>query len=125
MGVFQNNLMGGAVAATAGGGDFYEHQIAHSLRNSQAQDGTLKITAGTPTSRKTFTYSWWMKRYVFDGNSTNACNPFTAGTGGGTYVFFAFTGDSAQDDTTNFNKRLVPVVTPLGKFLRKALEPST
>jgi hypothetical protein len=103
MGVFQNNLMGGAVAATAGGGDFYEHQIAHSLRNSQAQDGTLKITAGTPTSRKTFTYSWWMKRYVFDGNSTNACNPFTAGTGGGTYVFFAFTGDSAQDDTTNFN----------------------
>jgi hypothetical protein len=31
MGVFQNNLLAGAVAATAGGGAFYSHQIEQSL----------------------------------------------------------------------------------------------
>ena len=32
MGVFQNNLLAGAVAATAGDGAFYSHQIEQSAR---------------------------------------------------------------------------------------------
>ena len=103
MGIFQNNLMGAAAAAAAGGGDFYEHQIANSIRMSNDNDSTLKITAGTPTSRRTFTYSWWMKKYTQDNNTTQDSNVFTAGTGGGTYVFFAFTGAGEGNDMTNFN----------------------
>ena len=66
MGVFQNNLMGAAAAAaSAGGADFYDYQIANSVRMSKSAGSTLKITAGTPTSEKTFTYSWWWKRYFY------------------------------------------------------------
>jgi hypothetical protein len=103
MGIFQNNLMGAAAAAASASTDFYDHQIANSIRMSNDNDSTLKITAGTPTSNKTFTYSWWMKKYTQGNNTTQDSNVFTAGTGGGTYVFFAFTGDSNQDDATNFN----------------------
>ena len=90
MGVFQNNLMGAAAAAaSAGGGDFYTHQIANSVRNSAAQDGTLKFTAGTPTSGTTFTMSYWVKRYD-NGTDGGATNIFVTGTGGGTYIFIGF-----------------------------------
>ena len=92
MGVFQNNLMGAAAAAaSAGGGDFYSHQIANSLRNSAAQDGTLKRTAGTPTSSDTFTLSYWVKRYNIS-SAGSANNIFVAGTGGGTYVIVGYRG---------------------------------
>lgn len=102
MGVFQNNLMGAAAAAaSAGGGDFYSHQIANSLRMSDANNTTLKITAGTPTSRKTFTYSWWWKRYNIS-TSTQSSNVFCAGTGGGTYVFWPFTNSSVMQANFNF-----------------------
>ena len=103
MGVFQNNLMGAAAAAASASTDFYDHQIANSIRMSNDNDSTLKITPGTPTSRKTFTYSWWMKKYTQDNNTTQDSNVFTAGTGGGTYVFFAFTGAGEGDDMSNFN----------------------
>ena len=102
MGVFQNNLMGAAAAAaSAGGGDFYTHQIAHSLRMSDANNTTLKITAGTPTSSKTFTYSWWWKRYNVTSTSTQSSNVFCAGTSGGAYVFWPFTNNN--DCVANFN----------------------
>jgi hypothetical protein len=88
MGVFQNNLMGAAAAAaSAGGGGFYTHQIANSVRNSNAQDGTLKFTAGTPTSSTTFTLSYWVKKYT---NTTGLVDLFVAGTGGGTYFIIGF-----------------------------------
>ena len=83
-------------SSAAGGGGFYTHQIASSLRNSNAQDGTLKITAGTPTSSTTFTYSWWFKKYNIASTSTQASNVFCAGTGGGTYVFFPFQSSGGQ-----------------------------
>jgi len=89
------------VTGAAPSGDFYTHQIASSIRNSQAQDGTLKITAGTPTSRKTFTYSWWWKRYN-TSTATQSTNIFTAGTGGGTYVFWTFTNSSLMQANFNF-----------------------
>jgi len=58
--------------AGGAGGDFYTHQIASSLRNSAAQDGTLQWTAGTPTSSTTMTMSYWVKRY--DNSADGAAN---------------------------------------------------
>ena len=93
MGVFQNNLMGAAAAAaSAGGGDFYEHQIANSIRGSAAGNTTLKWTAGTPTSRDTFTLSYWVKRYTDDTDGA-ANNIFVAGTGGATYFIIGFSAN--------------------------------
>ena len=101
MGVFQNNLMGAAAAAASGGGgsDFYEYQIANSIRNSAAQDGTLKITAGTPTSRQKFTFSYWVKRYD-DSDSSSDNVIFTTGTGGGAYLFWSFASCDFQMEGT-------------------------
>ena len=103
MGVFQNNLMGAAAAAaSAGGGEFYSHQIAHSIRNSAAQSGTLKWTAGTPTSRKKMTMSYWVKRYnTSGGSSTNLV--YTSGTGGGAYMFWGFSVADFDFQTTGGN----------------------
>jgi len=72
-------------APPAGGGDFYEHQIVSSLRNSSAQDGTLQFTAGTPSSSTTMTMSYWVKRY--DNNAAGSLNNiFVTGTGGSAYI---------------------------------------
>ena len=95
MGIFQNNLMGAAAAAAAGGGDFYDHQIANSLRNSAAQDGTLQFTAGTPTSSTTMTMSYWVKRYT-DGTSGGDNNIFVTGTGGASYIIVGFSSNAWQ-----------------------------
>ena len=103
MGVFQNNLMGAAAAAASASTDFYSYKIDNSIKMSNAGNSTLKITAGTPTSRRTFTYSWWMKKYTQDNNTTQDSNVFTAGTGGGTYVFLSFTGAGEGNDMSNFN----------------------
>ena len=84
LGANKQALMGAAGAA-GGGGDFYTHQIASSIRNSSAQSGTLKRTAGTPTSRTQFTMSYWVKRYnTSGGSSTNLV--FTCGS----YIFWGF-----------------------------------
>ena len=88
----------------AGGGDnFYTHQIANSVRMSDSGNSTLKFTAGTPTSGKTFTYSWWWKRYNIDSTSTQSSNVFCAGTGGATYVFWPFTNSSTPQFNGNFS----------------------
>ena len=103
MGVFQNNLMGAAAAAaSAGGGGFYSHQIASSIRNSAAQDGTLKRTAGTPTSSDKFTMSYWVKRYNDSGGSSDNL-VFTSGTGGGSYIFWGFSTKYFDLQTTGGN----------------------
>ena len=86
----------------AGGGDFYDYQIANSVRMSKSAGSTLKITAGTPTSADTFTYSWWWKRYSVTDTSTNSTLVFCAGTGGATYVFFTFTNGSTMQANFNF-----------------------
>ena len=79
--------------------NFYDHQIASSLRNSTGQDGTLKRTAGTPTSADTFTMSYWVKRY---DNSTGGedNNIFVTGTGGGTYIIIGFKNNNFQAEFT-------------------------
>ena len=75
--------------SAAGAAGFYSHQIASSLRNSGAQDGTLKWTAGTPTSSTTFTLSYWVKKYT-NSTALDDQNIFVAGTGGGTYFIIGF-----------------------------------
>ena len=97
-----NNELWQKPAGGAGGGGFYSHQIASSLRNSQAQNGTLKITAGTPTSRKTFTYSWWWKRNDISSTGTQSSNVFCAGTSGGAYSFWTFTNGSTPQANFQF-----------------------
>ena len=67
MGVFQNNLMGAAAAAaSAGGGDFYDYQIANSVRlyRAGANSGSklTRTPSSTGTSRKIYTLSTWIKR---------------------------------------------------------------
>jgi len=66
MGVFQNNLMGAAAAAaSAGGADFYDYQIANSARFIRTGDNAntyLKRTPSSAGNRKTYTLSLWVKR---------------------------------------------------------------
>ena len=101
LGANKQALMG-AAGASGGSDDFYSYQIANSVRMSKSGGSTLKITAGTPTSGKTFTYSWWWKRYSVTDTATNSTNVFTAGTGGATYVFFTFTNGSTMQANFNF-----------------------
>ena len=84
-----NNELWQKPAGAAGGGGFYDYQIASSIRNSSAQDGTLKWTAGTPTSSTKFTMSYWVKRYNDSGGSSDNL-VFTSGSGGGSYIFWGF-----------------------------------
>ena len=98
MSLLQNS---NAISAPADTG-FYDYQIANSVRMSKSAGSTLKITAGTPTSADTFTYSWWWKRYSVTDTSTNSTLVFCAGTGGGTYVFFTFTNGSTMQANFNF-----------------------
>ena len=60
MGVFQNHLMAGAVASTAGGGDFYSQQIANSIR-ADTNNGYLHRTPSGAGNRATWTFSTWIK----------------------------------------------------------------
>ena len=75
---------------SAAAGDFYSYQIANSLRNSAAQNGTLKFTAGTPSSTDVMTFACWFKRHTPNETDSAANNIITTGTGGGNYFFIAF-----------------------------------
>ena len=55
MGVFQNNLMGAAAAASAGGDNFYTHQIENSIKmpaqsSTSSSNARLTRTVGTVDS---------------------------------------------------------------------------
>jgi len=82
----------------SGDTDFYDYKIASSLRNSAGQDGTLKFTAGTPTSSDTFTMSCWVKRYT-TSTDDGANNIFVCGTGGGTYLYISLGADLQIEGT--------------------------
>ena len=73
-------------------GNFYTYQIANSIRGSAADNRTLKRTAGTPTSRDTFTLAYWVKRHN-DSTTDSANNIFVTGTGGGTYFYISLGAD--------------------------------
>ena len=84
MGIFQNNLMGAAAAAaSAGGADFYDHQIVNSVRLGDS--GYLKRTPSGAGNRATWTFSTWIKITKL-GTSTNSDQPggiLNAGSGSG------------------------------------------
>jgi len=63
MGVFQNNLLAGAVAAaSAGGGGFYSYQIEQSCRFDSASSSYMNQTFSGAGNRRTGTLSVWIKR---------------------------------------------------------------
>ena len=92
--------------APSAGGDFYDHQIASSLRGSFAQNSHLHRAAGTPTSTKTMTMSYWVKKYRTTLTAGENQVIFVAGTNGANYMFWQFnpyfqaefTGGSNVDD---------------------------
>ena len=92
--------------APSAGGDFYDHQIVSSLRGSFAQDSHLHRAAGTPTSTKTMTMSYWVKKYKTTSTTGSQQVIFVAGTNGANYMFWQFnpyfqaefTGGSNVDD---------------------------
>tara|TARA_Y100000593_G_scaffold92955_1_gene186163 strand:+ start:459 stop:3110 length:2652 start_codon:yes stop_codon:yes gene_type:complete len=88
----------GAAGGAPASSGFYSYVITNSVRMSLSANSTLKRTAGTPSSGKTFTYSWWFKKYDIDSTSTQSSNVFCAGTGGGTYVFFPFQSSGGHFD---------------------------
>jgi len=85
--------------APSGGGNFYEYQIANSLRGSAAGDTTLKFTAGTPTSTDVMTMSCWVKRHTPNSTNDATCNIFTTGTGGGAYFYMALSAGLDIENT--------------------------
>ena len=118
MGIFQNNLMGAAAAAAAGG-DFYTHQIDNSVRmtapsSTSADNARLTRTVGTVDSNVHWTLNFWIKRSAIEGNnpvsSARPLNMFTprSGTSGSVLHEFLFgaTGSYGAGDAfaiTNTN----------------------
>jgi len=93
MGIFQNNLMGAAAAASAGGSGFYDHQIEQSCRFEAASNDSLSRTFGTSSDLTKFTFSCWVKRSLTysDGGNTGWQQIISRGTGiGGGGAAFGF-----------------------------------
>ena len=63
--VFQNNLLMGAASASGGSG----HTVGNSLIFNQVDSAVLKRTPSSASNRKTWTFSFWMKRGKDIGNS--------------------------------------------------------
>ena len=89
--------------APSGGGDFYDYQIASSLRGSFAQNSYLHRVAGTPTSTKTMTMSYWVKKYRTTSTTGSQQVIFVAGTGGAAYMFWQFKPHFAAEFTGGSN----------------------
>ena len=100
MGVFQNNLMGAAAAAASAGGDFYDHQIANSVR---WDSGYLKWTPGSAGNRQVWTFSCWVKKAIQPGNTDVML--LNAGTSGNQDTRFRayWYGDLLRSSSANAN----------------------
>ena len=85
MGVFQNHLMGAAAAAaSAGGADFYDHQIENSCRFNKGDSPLLSMTPGAAGNKKIWAYSFWIKRTGL-GSDNLAILAQDDNSGGGAY----------------------------------------
>ena len=70
MGVFQNNLMGAAAAAaSAGGADIYDYQIANSVRMNGSDQYFNRTAGSTATNNDKKAISLWYKRAGSIGNT--------------------------------------------------------
>ena len=82
---------------SAAAADFYEYQIANSIRMSSGADSKLSRSQGTPTSRDKMTLSLWVKRH--DDSTTDSNNTIiVAGTGGATYFYASFGDNMAMEN---------------------------
>ena len=73
---------------------FYPYQIEQSMFQNEGSEMYLSRTFGTATSRKTFTFSLWVKRHTLLGSSSKTVL-FTGGTSGSQYSFTTFNNDNA------------------------------
>jgi len=87
MGVFQNNLMGAAAAAASAGGDFYDHQIANSIR-ADTNDGYLHRTPSGAGNRATWTFSTWIKLAQMGTGTRHIYSAGSSGDQDGFYRLF-------------------------------------
>jgi hypothetical protein len=104
MGVFQNNLMGAAAAAaSAGGADFYDHQIANSCRYQDSANSHMYVSMGTATNVDKYTFSTWFKHcdwtngegFVFSigsGTLENLRYVYSSGAA----QFYGYVGDNSS-----------------------------
>jgi len=82
MGIFQNNLMGAAAAAaSAGGADFYDYQIANSCRFGVVNSYLTRAISGV-TDNTQNTISFWVKRSRISGSAANGRQPVMGNSGG-------------------------------------------
>ena len=104
MGVFQNNLMGAAAAAaSAGGADFYDHQIANSVRYQDSANSHMYLSMGTATNVDKYTFSTWFKHCDWTNSEGFV---FSIGSGllenlrylysSGAAVFYGYVGDNSS-----------------------------
>jgi hypothetical protein len=92
--VLQGNAKQGSVRG------FYPKTIEGSLRFNDDDSAYLTWTAGTPTNRKKFTFSCWVKRGLV--NITAEKGLFSAGTDNSNHTNFGFGTDT---DTLQFQHR--------------------
>ena len=67
MGVFQNHLMAAAAASTATAADFYEYQIANSIRFDGSSSVLTKTWGSAATNDDKWAISVWVKGHHTDG----------------------------------------------------------
>jgi len=67
VGVFQNHLMAAAVASTATAADFYEYQIANSIRFDGSSSVLTKTWGSAATNDDKWAISVWVKGHHTDG----------------------------------------------------------
>ena len=100
MGVFQNNLLAGAAAASSGASAFYSHQIEQSARFDRADQSYLTQDFGSVTAAK-WTLSVWFKR----AETGYAYSTLIGRTGGGSQIYFnasdAIVHDSQYTNTVD------------------------
>ena len=97
MGVFQNNLMGAAAAASAGGGDFYDYQITNSVRLNGTSQALEKTWGSAASNDDAKALSFWIKRS--GASDTNSAFGSTTNT----KLCSSSTGSGAVSDMLEIN----------------------
>ena len=59
---FSKDILAGSSGQSSGGGAFYEHQIAQSVRFEEDASDSMTRTPDNASNRRTFTVSFWWKR---------------------------------------------------------------
>jgi len=85
---------------------FYPYEINQSLRFNDDDSAFLSKTFGTPTSKKIFTMSLWVKKSKIGGHNGHNFLQYNAGGSGGDFLFnTSNTGGDNQMDSISFSHR--------------------